>query len=221
MSFAEYLNQWMNHNSLFESKKKVASAPVKDDDTENKEEPSELSTLFTIVKEKIGGDINDSLARTTSFEAIRQTLDGIEQDQISTIKNSNELAGLIKQMTESSKIPFLQAYLKNLRSNLNKISSEKKQFKHGEDFKKFYNLKSRESLAINRIYKLYTIFNYLDSQPETDLETATLVSIREKDNKLRKRGEENTFKIKSIGSIDEGTESNKFEIEYEDGTVSD
>ena len=219
MSFAEYLNQWMNHNSLFESKKKVASAPVKDDDTENKEEPSELSTLFTIVKEKIGGDINDSLARTTSFEAIRQTLDGIEQDQISTIKNSNELAGLIKQMTESSKIPFLQAYLKNLRSNLNKISSEKKQFKHGEDFKKFYNLKSRESLAINRIYKLYTIFNYLDSQPETDLETATLVSIREKDNKLRKRGEENTFKIKSIGSIDEGTESNKFEIEYEDGTV--
>ena len=44
MSFAEYLNQWMNHNSLFESKKKVASAPVKDDDTENKEEPSELST---------------------------------------------------------------------------------------------------------------------------------------------------------------------------------
>ena len=75
MSFAEYLNQWMNHNSLFESKKKVSSSPVKDDDTENKEEPSELSTLFTIVKEKIGGDINYSLARTTSFEAIRQTLD--------------------------------------------------------------------------------------------------------------------------------------------------
>lgn len=221
MSFAEYLNQWMKNNALFEGKKGTTAEPQteEDKDKEEKEETSEISDLFTIVKEKIGGDINDGVARNTSFEAIRQTLDGLDPDQLNNLEKSKEIAILIKKMTEAQRLPFLQAYLKNLRSNLNKISSEKRKFKHDEDFKKFYNIKARESLAINRIYKLYTIFNYLDRQPDTDLETATLLSIRENGDKLRKKGEEKTFLILKIGGFDEGLESNEFEVTYEDDTT--
>jgi hypothetical protein len=221
MSFAEYLNQWMKNNALFEKTKDVAAEPQTDEDKdkEKKGETGDISDLFTIIKEKIGGDINDNDARNTSFEAIRQTLDGLDPDQLSNLEKSKELAVLVKKMTEAQRLPFIQAYLKNLRSNLNKISSEKRKFKHGEDFKKFYNLKARESLAINRIYKLYTIFNYLEKQPDSDLETATLLSIRETGNKLRKKGEERTFSILAIGGFDEGLESNEFEVKYEDDTT--
>lgn len=221
MSFAEYLNQWMKNNALFESKKDVTAEPQTEEDKEKKEsdETSEISSLFTIVKEKIGGDINNAQARTTSFDAIRQTLDNLDPDQLSNLDKIRELGVLVKKMTEAQKLPFLQAYLKNLRSNLNRISSEKRKFKHGEDFKKFYNLKARESVAINRIYKLYTIFNYLDKQPEGDLETNTLVSIREQGDQLRKKGEEKSFTISKIGGIDDGLETNEFEVEFEDGTT--
>lgn len=229
MSFAAYLNLWMKNNSLFESKKGTTDS--EDAETEvdansdskkkedSSEEVGELSDLFNIVKEKIGGDINDATSRNTSFEAIRRTLDGLDPEQLTNLEKSKDLVEIVKAMAESRRIPFLQAYLKNLRSNLNKISSEKRKFKHGEDFKKFYNLKSREALAINRIYKLYTIFSYLEKQPESDLETATLVSLREQGDKLRKQGEERTFVVSQIGGIDQGLEPNEFEITYEDETT--
>lgn len=220
MSFAEYLNQWIkSNNALFEAKKGTMDPETETDaDADKKEEggASELSDLFTIVKEKIGGDILDNDARNTSFQAIRQTLDSLDPEQLSKIERSKELSDLVKNMADSKNLPFLQAYLKNLRSNLNKIASEKKKFKHGDDFKKFYNIKARESLAINRIYKLYTIFNYLSSQTDLDIETMTLASIREQGSKLRKQGEEETFKITKIGGIDSDLEANEFEIEYED-----
>ena len=223
MSFAEYLNQWIkSNNALFEAKKGTVEPETETDaETDKKEEEgaSELSDLFTIVKEKIGGDILDNDARNTSFQAIRQTLDSLDPDQLSKIERSKELSDLVKNMADSKNLPFLQAYLKNLRSNLNKIASEKKKFKHGDDFKKFYNIKARESLAINRIYKLYTIFNYLSSQTDLDIETMTLASIREQGSKLRKQGEEETFKITKIGGIDSELEANEFEIEYEDGNT--
>ena len=220
MSFAEYLNQWIkSNNALFEAKKGTMEPETETDaETDKKEEggASELSDLFTIVKEKIGGDILDNDARNTSFQAIRQTLDSLDPEQLSKIERSKELSDLVKNMADSKNLPFLQAYLKNLRSNLNKIASEKKKFKHGDDFKKFYNIKARESLAINRIYKLYTIFNYLSSQTDLDIETMTLASIREQGSRLRKQGEEETFKITKIGGIDSDLEANEFEIEYED-----
>lgn len=220
MSFAEYLNQWIkSNNALFEASKGTAEPETETDaDADKKEEEgaSELSDLFTIVKEKIGGDIMDNDARNTSFQAIRQTLDSLDPEQLSKIERSKELSDLVKNMADSKNLPFLQAYLKNLRSNLNKIASEKKKFKHGDDFKKFYNIKARESLAINRIYKLYTIFNYLSSQTDLDIETMTLASIREQGSKLRKQGEEENFKITKIGGIDSDLEANEFEIEYED-----
>ena len=222
MSFAEYLNQWIkSNNALFEAKKGTVEPETETDaDTDKKEEgASELSDLFTIVKEKIGGDILDNDARNTSFQAIRQTLDSLDPEQLSKIERSKELSDLVKNMADSKNLPFLQAYLKNLRSNLNKIASEKKKFKHGDDFKKFYNIKARESLAINRIYKLYTIFNYLSSQTDLDIETMTLASIREQGSKLRKQGEEETFKITKIGGIDSDLEANEFEIEYEEGNT--
>jgi len=223
MSFAEYLNQWIkSNNALFEAKKGTMDPETETDaETDKKEEggASELSDLFTIVKEKIGGDILDNDARNTSFQAIRQTLDSLDPDQLSKIERSKELSDLVKNMADSKNLPFLQAYLKNLRSNLNKIASEKKKFKHGDDFKKFYNIKARESLAINRIYKLYTIFNYLSSQTDLDIETMTLASIREQGSRLRKQGEEETFKITKIGGIDSDLEANEFEIEYEDGNT--
>lgn len=225
MGFAEYLNAWMRNNSLFENKKGTTSTEPTDADVdadkkeEGTEEEGSVSSLFTIVKEKIGGDINDATSRNTSFEAIRRTLDGLDPEKLNNLDKSKDLIDLVKAMAESKRIPFLQAYLKNLRSSLNKISSEKRKFKHGEDFKKFYNLKARESMAINRIYKLYTIFTYLEKQPDSDLETTTLVALREQGDRLRKQGEEKTFKISLIGGIDQGLETNEFEITYDDETT--
>ena len=227
MSFAEYLNQWIkNNNALFEAKKGTTAPETESDketeegaSEEKQEETNDLSDIVTIIKEKIGGDINDADARNTSFQAIRQTLDGLDPDQLAKPDKSKDLEDLLKKIADAKNLPFLQAYLKNLRSNLNKIASEKRKFKHGEDFKKFYNLKARESLAINRIYKLYTIFNYLSSQTDLDLETLTLASIREQGSSLRKQGEEGSYKITKIGRLDQGLEDNEFEITDEEGNT--
>jgi len=239
MSFAQYLKLLIESNrAVFETTNKSNEPEAEpetepkegkeEDEEKEKEEPSvekpkessevggELSDLFTVIKEKIGGDITDNDARNSSFQAIKQTLDGLDPDQLAKSEKPKELDELLKRIADAKNLPFLQAYLKNLRSNLNKIAIEKRKFKHGEDFKKFYNLKAREALAINRIYKLYTIFNYLSSQTDLDIETLTLASLREQGNRLRKQGEEESFVIKKIGRLDQGIEENEFEVEYKD-----
>jgi len=78
MSFAEYLNRWIkNNNALFEAKKGTAAPETESDketeegaSEEKKEETNDLSDIVTIIKEQIGGDINDADARNTSFQAI-------------------------------------------------------------------------------------------------------------------------------------------------------
>ncbi len=202
MSFESYLQHWLgNCHPLNEAANKSTSSLGLED----------ISNQITA---GIGGDLEKTIDRTTSFESIEQVLEKLDISILEKIKSNPEAQRVLLELVSPNKIQWLNEYLKKSKKSLNSISSDKKKIDPNSNFDGFTRLTVREATIKNRIYKLYIIFKYAEDFPELDKDTNLLLALKQINEPLNYLvdGEDKKIVIGKIGRIDNLINSDEFEI---------
>ena len=143
MGFGTYLTHFLKSSPLFEEK---VTSEVKTEEVKN------------LIDSKVGGEINDSTAIATSFEALSQAFDKLPLSYVSTEKNI-DLENIFKSLTDKSRLDFFEKYAKKEEnvaiSTINRINS----IDIDRDPINYRKLYATYVLVSERLLKIYHLVN--------------------------------------------------------------
>ena len=208
MSFEAYLKDWLgNYQQLNEANKPTSS------------KPNEFDEITNIIRSGIGGETDNKIAKTTSFESIEQVLQKIDISLLEKVKANPDLQKVLLSFVSPGKVEWLAEYLTKSKKTLNAISADKKKIDPSSNFDAYTRLTLREADIKNRIYKLYVIFKYAEEAPELDKDTNILAALKQIGEPLISSTDQNSSRIKisKIGRIDNLVGSDEFEVTDDTG----
>jgi hypothetical protein len=202
MSFEAYLKNWLNIN---ESLNEV-STPAKS--------TTGLDQVRDAIRYGIGGETDDKIARTTSFETIEKVLQNLDVFVLEKVKSEPELQKVLLEMIAPGKIEWFGEYLSKSKKNLNAINSDKKKIDPSLNFNAYTRLTLREADVKNRIYKMHMIFKNASNLPDLDSDSSMLLALRQLDADLKSSMDGTTpnYKVTAIGLIDNIVKSDEFVV---------
>jgi len=205
MSFEAYLKSWLGNYQR-----------INEDDSEAAES-SPLDKLRNIISSGIGGETDDQIARTTSFESIEQVLQNLEVSLLEKVRTNPDLQKLLLALVSPGKVEWLGEYLTKSKKSLNSIAGDKRKIDANAEFDKFTRLTLREADIKTRLYKLHVIFKYANEVPDLDKETNILVSLKQLGVSLKSSLDQDaqTYTIDKIGRIDNIVKSDEFRVKID------
>ena len=117
-----------------------------------------LDPILNRLNTKVGGEISDDLAKNTSFEAIRYSLDSIPLEYLEDYSNPG-VNKLFKILSSEKNILFVEEYSKDEKYSAEKLFSEIKKSDFSKNSIEFVTRINRLMEPSSRLIKLYHIFN--------------------------------------------------------------
>lgn len=202
MGFAEYFKQWARQEfQIFEN---------------NKDEMSWVDKLLTLINLEIGGDPSQEKDIIRSNETIQNLLNDLEIEKIE--KKDDEVLKIAKALARADKADFIEKFLEFEKKRFPNILKEKRNFKIVDNFKTYIKAKSIESSIQSNVWKIYSIFDYLQNLPEKGESESVLDQFKETGFfiKVDPNQKGNRFKITKVGEED-GLNSNQAKVIFNNG----
>lgn len=202
MGFAAYFKQWARQEfAVFENEK--------GDDTL-------IEDLITLINLEIGNDPLQDADVKRSNETIQKVLDKVDIEKIEA--KDEDVLRLAKALSRGDKIDFIETFLEAEKKRLTSILKEKRSFKTLDNFKKLIQIKSIESSVQSNVWKIYSLFDYLQKLPEKDEATSVLDTFKDTGFfiKVDPNQKGNRFKITKLGEED-GLKNNQAKVIFNNG----
>ena len=203
MGFAAYFKQWARQEfEVFEN--------------ENNDEANSIDSLITLINLEVGSDPLQEADVKRSNETIQKVLDEVDIEKIES--KDEDVLKLGKALSRGDKVDFIQKFLESEKKRIISLLKEKRSFNTLDNFKNLIQIKSIESKIQSNIWKIYSIFDYLQSLPEKD-ETASVLDTFKDTGffiKVDPNQKGNRFKISKLGEED-GLKNNQAKVIFNNG----
>ena len=203
MGFAAYFKQWARQEfAVFEDEKS--------------NETGEIDDLITLINLEIGNDPLQEADIQRSNETIQKILDKINIEKIES--RDEDVLRLAKALSRAEKAEFVEKFLESEKKRFPGILKEKRSFNTVDNFKKFIQIKSIEAKIQSNVWKIYSMFDYLQTLPEKDASTTVLDSFKDTGFfiKVDPNQKGNRFKITKVGEPD-GLKNNQARVIFNNG----
>lgn len=203
MGFAAYFKQWARQEfALFEDEKT--------------KEPNEIDDLITLINLEIGNDPLQEADIKRSNDTIQKVLDKIDIEKIES--RDEGVIKVAKALSRGEKADFIEKFLESEKKRIPGILKEKRSFSTVDNFKKFIQIKSIEASIQSNVWKIYSMFDYLQTLPEKDESSTVLDSFKDTGIfiKVDPNQKGNRFKITKVGEPD-GLKNNQARVIFNNG----